>query len=333
MKTFIEKMRHCIHDEKGASIIIVSLSMTFIMVVAALVVDIGLAYFKTTHLENAVDSAALAAGQLMPVNINDSEKINLVKIKAVEYAAKNGIANVQTSSVVLTGVVNGLYTQLSIDIPMQVETTLARIIGVNTINFSRNSKIKIAPCKKADNLVPLSIEKANMDYYIAHGQTTHLALKFGGGGGTVGAYGAIDLDGVRGGGANDYENWLANGFTSELSVGEQLYPVETGNMAGPTNQALMYRYGECTHFPESGGCVLGQYNINCPRVVKVPVIEYDSKHYVKIRGFAAFIIEPISQSGYIYGSFIKIIASGEPADDVNVGDPLDYGIYAIRLIN
>ncbi|MHB1484105.1 MAG: Tad domain-containing protein [Saccharofermentanales bacterium] len=333
MKSFINKMKHHIHDESGTSIIIVSLSMTFIMIIAALVIDIGLAYYKTAQLENAVDSAALAAGQLMPVSTNDSEKIYLVKAKAVEYAAKNGITNVQTSNIVLKGVVNGVYTQLAIDVPMQVETTLASVIGIKTINFSRNSKIKIAPCKKVSNLVPLSIEKANMDYYIANGQTTHLALKFGGGGGTVGAYGAIDLDGVSGGGANDYENWLTNGYTPILSVGEQLYPIETGNMAGATNDALLYRYNECTHFPEYGGCTLAHFNINCPRVVKVPVVEYDSNHFIRIRGFAAFIIEPISESGYIYGSFIKIIASGEPADNINVGDPLDYGIYSIRLIN
>jgi len=320
-------------NEEGSTIIIVAFSVTLLTIIAALIIDLGIAYYKTAEVENAADAAALAAGQLLPVKVSDTNTITIVKNRAIEYAEKNGMMNMQFNNIELFNEVGGMYTQLKINIPIQIETSFAKIIGVKTLNITRSATVKITPCGKVADVVPLSIDKTKMDYYLANNQSTHLALKFGGGAGTQGAFGAIDLDGVKGGGANDYYSWLAFGFTGQLSAGEQLFPVETGTMAGPTNNALTLRYNECNHYQSSGGCTIDHFNPNCPRIVKAPVIEYDSKHYVQIRGFAAFILEPLTDSGYIYGSFIKMVVPGVPSEIINVGDVMDYGLYNVKLSN
>ncbi len=79
-------------------------------------------------------------------------------------------------------------------------------------------------------------------------------------------------------------------------MGDDLYPVENGNMAGPTARSFNYRYNACTHFPGGGGCTAGQYEAHCPRLIKVPVIEYVSKNNVKIIGFAAFVLEGLADT-------------------------------------
>jgi len=331
MKKLTLSSKHFIHDEKGSTIVIVALVFTALIIIAALVIDIGIAYNKTAEIENAADAAALAAGKLLPVDTEDAVKVSAIKNKAIEYAVKNGITTLQSNDIELLNIVDGFYTQLQINIPLHMETSFAKIIGVDFLDVTRSAKVKITPCKKVDDAVPLSIEKTKMDTYLANGQTTHLALKYGAGEGTTGFFGAIDLDGVKGGGANDYELWLAFGYTSMLSAGEQLYPVEAGNMAGPTNDALTIRYNGCTHFPDSGGCTIDHYSTNCTRVVKTPVIEYDGSKNARICGFAAFVLEPFTSSGYIYGSFIKLVVSGEESDTVQVGDALDYGMYNVRL--
>ena len=333
MKKLFGSCKTLIHDEEGATIVIVAFSFTTLLIIAALVIDIGIAYYKSAEIENAADASALAAGQQLPVDANDSAAILRIKHKAIEYATKNGIANLRTSNVELIGLVNGYYTELNIAIDTHEQTSFAKVIGVDSLDLFRSAKVKITPTRKVSDAVPLSIDKTKMDAYLASGQTTHLALKFGGGGGSTGAFGAIDLDGVKGGGANDYEMWLAYGYTSELSVGEQLYPVESGNMASPTNSALNIRYNSCTHFTDSGGCTIDHYNVNCPRVVKAPVIEYDGSRNARIRGFAAFVLEPLSGSGYIYGSFVKMVVPGAPSETVEVGDVLDYGLYNVKLSN
>lgn len=332
MKKLLSKIKRSIFNEEGATIIIVALSFTFLTIIVALVVDIGIAYYKTAEIQNAADASALAAGQQLPVLENDTNAILSIKNKAIEYAQKNGIENLQASDIELTNLVNGYFSQLTVNIPVHMETKFARIIGIDSIDITRNAKVKITPVKKLAGVVPLAIEKAGLDYCLANNITTHLPLKLGATDGVLGSFGAIDIDGVKGGGANDYALWLAYGYTTQLASGEGMFPVEPGNMAGPTNNALTIRYNSCTHFPESGGCTVDHYDNKCPRVVKVPVIVYDAdRKNVSICGFAAFIIEPLTDSGYIYGSFIRITTQGGSSDTVNVGDALDFGVYTIKL--
>jgi hypothetical protein len=63
----------------------------------------------------------------------------------------------------------------------------------------------------------------------------------------------------------------------------------------------------------------------------VPVIEYDGSKNARIRGFAAFVLEPLTTSGYIYGSFVKMVVPGSPSETVEAGDVLDYGLYNVKL--
>lgn len=326
-------LKRLIANESGSTVVIISLIFTALTVITALVVDVGIAYYRTAEVENAVDASALAAGQLLPVEVEDQSRIIEIKNRAVEYAVKNGINSLTTSNVELSNIIDGYYTQLDITIPETLKTTFAKVIGVNEFKITRNAKVELIPCKKVGDVVPLSITKTRLDLALQTNQTKHLALKFGGGDGDQGAYGAIDLDGVKSGGANDYSLWLLFGYTSSLSAGEQLYPVETGNMAGPTNTALIQRYNSCTHYQSEGGCTIDHYVSSCPRIIKTPVIEYDYKHDVKIRGFAAFMIEPFSAPGYVYGSFIKLVIPGVPSEEMLFGDALDYGLYNVKLIN
>ncbi len=86
-----------------------------------------------------------------------------------------------------------------------------------------------------------------------------------------GSFGAIDLDGVKGGGANDYTSWLAYGYQTKLTSARccpwslqydrpHLFPV----------RKTLQR---CTHYPSNGGSRRALPR-RLPRVMKVPVIVY-----------------------------------------------------------
>jgi len=51
------------HDEEGASAIFVAMTMTIVLIVAALVIDIGAATARNSQLQDAADAAALAVAQ------------------------------------------------------------------------------------------------------------------------------------------------------------------------------------------------------------------------------------------------------------------------------
>lgn len=79
MKRLFRKFK----DEDGVVMIIVSLLMVALLSITALVTDLGLIYYKRSQLQNAVDSAALAAVYVLPDKVTATAKV-------MEYMQKNG---------------------------------------------------------------------------------------------------------------------------------------------------------------------------------------------------------------------------------------------------
>jgi hypothetical protein len=216
------------------------------------------------------------------------------------------------------------------------ETYFAKIFGVDEISFSRSAQSRVVPCAAMSDLVPLSIEAGVLNTMIASGSTQHAILKYGSNEDEVenGAFGAVDLDGVKGGGANDYTSWLANGYQDKLTIGTVL-PVEGGNMTGPTVAGITARYNACSHYPSQGGCNISHYDSECPRVMKIPVIVYtDSQHkYVRVVGFAAFVLEDYTtyaDEGCVIGSYVDMVNIGAADGDLS-GTAPSFGVYSLVL--
>lgn len=327
-------MYRFVSDEKGSTTIIFAISLTVFIMVCSLVLDFGIVYYNESKLQNALDSSVLAAGQLLPVNeSNQSDKDKIVSVTR-EYLNKNGINDLSTLNISFENIKNNFYTCIKANLTVNSKLNFAKVIGIDSINVTKCAQVSILPCIKISDALPLSVKKYELDTCLANGNLTNITLKFGGGDGSEGAFGAIDLDGVNGGGASDYERWLTYGYTTELSIGEGLLPVEPGNMSGPTSVALNQRYYSCTHYSSDGGCNASHFVKTCKRVIRVPIVTYvDSKH-VKTDAFAAFVLnEPaIGSADTISGSFINmIVPDGYPAETETDINNADYGIYSLRL--
>lgn len=323
-------------EEVGESILIVVLAMTALVGVAATVTDMGTAYVKTAQTQTAVDASVLAAGLKLPIKSSDTAAITQATATAREYLEKNGVEDSSLASISLGDLDDGAYHSITVTQPAVSETAFARIFGINEITFSRSAQAKVVPCSALSDLVPLSIQEDVLNEMIATGATQHAILKYGSNTDEVenGSFGAIDLDGVKGGGANDYTNWLAHGYQTKLTIGTTL-PVESGNMTGPTYSGIVSRYNACTHYPSNGGCKAGCYNDDCPRVMKVPVIVYtDSSHkYVRVVGFAAFVLEDYTtyeDQGCVIGTYVDMVNIGAADGDLT-GTASGFGVYSLVL--
>ena len=322
--------------EIGQSLLVIVFAITTMVSVAALVTDLGTAYVRAAQTQTAVDAAVLAAGMSLPVKVGDTTAIAATTAVAKSYLTKNGVSDTTQATVTLGDSSGGVYNSIYVDQPALVETAFARIFGVDTITFHRDARAKIVTCTALSDLVPLSIQKSILEEIIANGKSQHAILKYGQKDENVdnGAFGAIDLDGVKGGGANDYTNWLANGYEAKLTVGTVL-PIEPGNMTGPTYAGIVSRYNACTHYPSEGGCKITKYVDDCPRVMKIAVIEYtDSSHkYVRIMGFAAFVLEDYStyaDKGCVIGSYANMVNVGSADGDLT-GTVPPFGVYSLVL--
>lgn len=323
-------------QERGESLLIVALAMTALVGVTATVADLGAAYVKTAQTQTAADAAALAAGMKLPLKSSDASALAAATTTAREYLTKNGVADASAASVTFGNLEGGYYHSILVSQPAVSETAFARIFGVNEIAFRREAEARVVPCAALSDLVPLSIQESVLNEMIASGTTQHAILKYGSNTEDVenGSFGAIDLDGVKGGGANDYTSWLANGYQAKLAVGTVL-PVESGNMTGPTYSGIVQRYNACTHYASSGGCKVGAYADDCPRVMKVPVIVYtDSLHkYVRVVGFAAFVLEDYTtyaDMGCVIGSYVDMVNIGAADGDLT-GTAASFGVYSLVL--
>lgn len=320
-----------IKDNKGATAVIVAVTLVVLLLLASFVLDFGTAYAKAGQMQNAVDSAALAAASQLPINLGDSSKQNAATSLAHSYASKNGITISKVEFIESNGYYNGVRVSAKVD----VETFIAKIIGIKNISVGKKATAKATPSIAVTNMVPLSIKKEDLLEAKQTGNTKHLELKVSAPGHNVekGAFGALELDGNKGGGAKDFRYYVANGYPGQLKIGDIL-PIKAGNMSGPTMQGFEQRYNACTHNQSTGGCSINDYVEGCPRIVIAPVVTYTKPHEVVIEGFAAFILEECPGPGNknkILGSFLEdvhVVGTGSQ----NGSGQNDFGVYSICLV-
>ena len=70
----------------------------------------------------------------------------------------------------------------------QSETGFARVLGVDSIAVDKQAGVKVRPSLSADDVVPVSVVKDELDYLLEQDQTEHIILKYGGGDGSNGAW-------------------------------------------------------------------------------------------------------------------------------------------------
>jgi len=323
------RIQHFFRDEEGSSGVWMAFSFSLMMALCALVVDLGSAYIQGSRLQNAADAAALAAASSLPVSVGDEQRMDLVRSTVADYTRKNGIESAWDPSVQFGDAGEDGYTSLRVTLTDDVGYLFASTFGIQGTTITRNAKASVNPATGTTNVLPLGIEIHSFSQMIDQCGGQNVVVKYGGGGGSEGFFGALDLDGVQGGGARDFSTWLAFGYDGVLRVGDVL-PVESGNMAGVTYTAFLIRYCQCTHFPWQGGCNQDHFVDTCPRVVCMIAYSMVDSNTVKVEGFAPFVLMGINGDGEIVASWVRLHNSqfATEIDESAEG----FGLYKAKLV-
>jgi Flp pilus assembly protein TadG len=316
-------------EESGSAVVLAAVALIVVLSVSGLVIDLGQAYVEASNVQTAADSAALAAGMQLPVSLSDSCAIEQVQLTALEYVQKNGLDPSAVLSVELTDVYEGKYYGVKVNLVSNVPYYFGPIIGIDNAAVNKSAKSLLVPVTSTDAAVPLGIETGRLSTVITDCQGQHVTIKYGGGDSDGSFFGALDLDGVKGGGAKDFESWLAFGYGDDLTSGTVL-PIEPGNMAGPTTSAFLVRFNQCTHFPGQGGCTVDHFQNDCPRVITIIAFTMVNSSSVKVEGFVPFVLESANGYGEVVASMVTMLTNEGQADGV-LGGAGDYGIYKVRL--
>jgi Flp pilus assembly protein TadG len=126
--------------ERGQILVLFTLVVVLLMVLASVVIDVGLFRTDGARLQNALDSAALAAAQSLPAN---QDNVDEVRQTAADYTDANypGLAAPTTGFACLIGVdANGLPRVT--DMPSICKVSFA----ANNANWRCTGLVCWAPC-------------------------------------------------------------------------------------------------------------------------------------------------------------------------------------------
>jgi len=296
-----------LREERGATIVIVALSMTVMLGFASLVVDIGNLYLNKARLDNMADAAALAGVQDLPGNTS------VAVSTARSYAARNGM-----SGDVVGVTLSQNNTAITVNATRSVPFFFAQIFNMQSANVTAKATASLSTVSGSSGIVPFGIVQQQFVY----GQT--YTLKNGAGSGYSGNYAALALGGS---GSPIYQNNIKQGYNSMLYIGDWV-STEPGNMSGPTSEGVGYRVGLD---PTATFATVAE---NSARIVIVPIIgslTVTGRSDVQIVGFAAFFLEGTGGSGsnnYVTGEFMQLVT---PSTTTSVA-ATNYGLYSSRLV-
>jgi hypothetical protein len=238
------------------------------------------------------------------------------KKKATDWEAKHGVAasEIKTLEVRTTDSVNDT---LYVEVERDFTWIFGQVLGQGTDPVSAAAAAQIKSVNGTSNLMPWSLLMGDSDCLDATDAPipgADCSVKLGAGASTItGWYGALDLDGAGGGGA-EYEENIVDGAaaTKYCSVGEtdpacEAFQVDalSGNKVGGTDHAIEDRLlneptcdadGDSKDdfeevFVAGEGDAAASYAIACPqspRVVFLPIVSLDGipVHTVTIEGWA-----------------------------------------------
>lgn len=312
-------MNEFFRNEKGSAIIMITILLTVLVGMAAMVTDSGAVFLIRARLQNAVDAAALAALQDLP---DDTAQ---AVATAINYATTDCPPDTEVETPQILESDRAVFVSAH----KTVHYGLARIIGFDAKTVEAQALARLEPITGVKGALPLAVMK---DVWTP-GQ---IAVLKGGAQDAIfnGWRGALALGGN---GASNYQENLKTGYTGILRL-DDLVDVENGNMSGPTLTGTEYRLAGCPHTPK---CTIEHYNTSCPRIGIIPVVEEvlltdkkgeqtASKKQVRICGFALFLLSDTQgngNNGLVTGRFIQGIIQGEAKPD----GP-DFGVYKARLV-
>ncbi|MEW6242694.1 MAG: Tad domain-containing protein [Bacillota bacterium] len=295
-------------DKRGSVSVLLAVALSALLASSALVIDVGKVYAKRQELSNIADAAALAGVQYLP------ESPELATDAAIDYAARNGIPSDRVRVLLSDN-----HERIQVLVNGVASMTIARVFGRTEEEVYGSSTAEVAVPTAMRGLVPLGVEAFNFVY----GTTYILKCTPDEGGSKQGNFQALALGFP---GAKQYKSNLKYGYAEPISLGQYVH-TETGNISGPTVEALNWRLSLDPY------ATFDTVRSRSPRILLVPLVnsfDVNGKKTVQIVGFAAFFMEEVSQSGAVKGRFMRIATEADMT--ASFGAAPDYGLRTYRLV-
>ena len=308
-------------NDRGQAAVLTVLSLTVLLGMAALVLDVGSWFRAQRDTQAAADASALAAAQALP------DEPGTASALAGEYVDKNG-GGARTITFTSKNVANDT---VSVRVERPTPGFFARVFGVDSVQVGANATARASGLEKARWVAPITVNikhpKLNCGStgtpprpVPCFGEPTQLDLlnlKSPNGPDAAGAFGLINLDRADSGsvGSGTLSDWVTRGFDEYMDTGIYTSVPSAKFNDSMFKAALDVRTGDVLLFPVYT-TILGTGSN----------AEYDVVGWV---GFKVTDYQATGSTGWVRGSFTVITWEGVQSES---GAGLNYGVRAIQLI-
>jgi len=302
-----------IKNEKGVVLVLFAILLPVLLGSVAIAVDLGIQHAKKVRLDNVAQAAVLAAAQEVSVDLSAAVQ------KANEYLSLN---NIDKGNILVQ--VSQIDKSVEVQIARDTDYYFGKILGFETARISSTAKAKAVGVTGIEGAAPLGVLFQDFVYGQLYQLKCAAPPEQSGGN-----FGALEFSGN---GANAYENDLKYGYDGIIKIGD-IIETKTGNMSGPTQRAISYRFSQDSRVPPN---TIDDFDRDASQIIYVPVVEpYEIQgsqiKSVEVIGFASFFIRSIPGDGndsVIEGYFIETVYSGTGSEGQT-----DYGLRTVKLVD
>ena len=311
-------------DEEGAALAVVAITLSLILGMAAVVVDLGSQYRNKMALQEAVDNAVFAAGSMLPCELCAADDVEGIVEK---YLDANGYDPDELKISYEWTKGTGCYYALRVSAEYKVKFSFAGVFNTDSANVTATAKITSRPVSQTLKAISIYIEKASFESQLSSvsaGTEFKITLTSSGasstGKGNLGIMRIvpngeestyITYDGWSRSQKGDpiffekgYWRWV-NGSKCGISVGEQRSIENSPQIYSNAYEGISARISACNSSCRSG-CSWSSHSYECPRIALLPVVttssakynnEKDSNGTATIEYFVAIYIKNVTKSG------------------------------------
>ena len=247
--------------QMGVSLVLVAITLTVLMGMTAMVVDIGTLVYNRRLAQNLVDAAVLAGVQELPGDPGAALTV------ADSFGAENGEVGDDLTITFPNSVT------IRAEVTRNVPFTFARVLGITDSDVwaEAEAEAEVGSPLGLGGLLPFGVEcldappEENCGFLLGDS----VELKLDEGPGSPGNWHALRLDFPPG--ANEFKQNIIDGADEIIEIGDLITP-QTGCMDGPTGQGIDERLSQF-----DGNVTLEEWEasgriLQTPRPVAIPFV-------------------------------------------------------------
>jgi len=303
-----------LNNRRGSSSIVFVCTAVIIILLSAVVTDIGYIAFQRYKMDKTLDRIAEQGAKALLVSKNECIKvIQESTIKSVDNMTKLDI-NVSDNK-----------REMSINLERKIDYIFLKYIGFTDKKIDSRVTAKLSNVTSYKGIRPFAVLKGEFvygkQYYLAlNNEQVHKSNEE-----AILSVIPINI------GSGNFDTGILYGYNKTVRTGDSLNKVSQIDFS-TANKSAKKLIEKCKGSPR---CTYDNYESDCSRIIILPVVdnlELNREKPMKVLGFTAFFIEDIDfenkDAVMIKGSFIKYTVKSSTSDGIP-----DYGLLGVKLIH